>query len=129
MYKFCPIAIAVLLMPIKLISSFQPSTSSTHKHQDHIIIRQQCHYKSPVTLYQSTQEEDEEEEYELVEFFVSPNQIEILRKEANKRKMKNYYESIMYSSTVSSTIASYSRYLLFTYWKVDQPRLVIYNGG
>ena len=83
MCKFCLIAIAVLLMPITLVSSFQPSTLSPHKHRDHTIRQQQCHYKSPITLYQSTQEdtieqqeEDEEEEYELVEFFVSPNQIE-----------------------------------------------------
>ena len=96
MYKFCLIAIALSLMPITLISSFQqPSTLSTLKHHDHIIIKQQCHYKSPAILNQSTQEdaiqqqeEDEEEEYELVEFFVSPNQIEILRKEANKRKAR-----------------------------------------
>ena len=88
MYKFCLIAIAVLLS-ITLVSSFQqPSTSSTilKRHGSHTIIRQSCHYKSPVTLYQSTQEdtisqqeEDDEEEYELVEFFVSPKQIEDYR--------------------------------------------------
>ena len=96
MYKFCLIAIAVLLSTTS-VSSFQqqPSTSSTLKHHNHIIIKQSCHYKSPITLYQSTQEdtiqqqeEDEDEEYELVEFFLSPNQIDILRKEANKRKAR-----------------------------------------
>lgn len=84
-------------MPITLVSSFQPSTISTilKRHGGHTIVRQSCHYKSPITLYQSTQEdtiqqqeEDEDEEYELVEFFVSPNQIDILRKEANKRKAR-----------------------------------------
>ena len=90
MYKFCLIAIAVL-MSTTLVSSFQPSTLSTILVQR----QQQCHYNSPITLKQSIQEdtirqqeEDDEEEYELVEFFVSPNQIDILRKEANKRKAR-----------------------------------------
>jgi len=95
--KFCLIAIAVLLMST-LVSSFQPSTPTKilKRHGSHTIIRQSCYYKSPINLYQSTQEdtiqqqeeEDDEEDYELVEFFVSPNQIDILRKEANKRKAR-----------------------------------------
>jgi len=97
MYKFCLIAIAVLLSTTSVSSFQQPSTSSTilKHHHHHTMRQQQCDYKSCVTLKQSTQEdtiqqqeEDEEEDYELVEFFVSPNQIDILRKEANKRKAR-----------------------------------------
>ena len=105
------------------ISAFQssPSTHQLYTSHHQRLCHQHQHYS---ILYQSTQEDiqqteqdddnDDDDGYELVEFFVSPEQITTLRKEAKKRqskkKLPNFFLSPEESMEVSlETIESISK--------------------
>ena len=108
-----------LLLMSRTISAFQSAPSTRLYISHHRLCHQHQHH---TILYQSTQEDieqkqteqGEEDEYELVEFFVSPGQITTLRKEAKKReskkKLPNFFLSPEESMEVSSeTIESISK--------------------
>lgn len=70
------------------VSAFQPTCSnrltSPSTRQGPPSLR--CRNRHLFAVYQSSQEVEEEEEYEVVEFFVSAEQISFLRKEARQRE-------------------------------------------
>ena len=69
----------------------QPMIPKSHKHN--------------TVLYQ-TDEPHDEDEYELVEFFVSPEQISLLRKEANKRDTRKKLPKVFLPPEESMEITS-----------------------
>lgn len=74
-------------------SAFQVPSSSYVKHHTLARQKQQSTHRCSTLLHQSEEYDEEaendDEEYDLVEFFVSPEQITLLRKEASKRERRN----------------------------------------
>lgn len=87
------------LASLSITSAFQattPSSIQVPSCQSQRSINIVYTTKTKTTLYQSgIQQQDDDEEEELVEFFVSAEQISVLRKEANKRdrvkKLQKYF--------------------------------------
>ena len=75
------------LATLPITSAFQAATPSSRplSCQSHKSINTQYTLKTKTTLYQSEIQEQEYDDEGLVEFFISQEQIGVLRKEANKR--------------------------------------------
>jgi len=120
MHVFQMVAAWTLAVATTAVSAFQSTTSSNtmpsrHHHHHQSILWRNNDQQNTIILHQSTEnvedeEYEEEEEYEMVEFFVSPDQISLLRKEAIKRdsskKLPKFYlppDESMFEITESST--------------------------
>lgn len=122
MHVFQMVAAWTLAVATTAVSAFQSTTSSNimpsrHHHQS--TLRPNNHQQNIILLRHSTVnvEDVEEEEYEMVEFFVSPDQISLLRKEAIRRdsnkKLPKFYlppdESMLEITETSTSITDISK--------------------
>lgn len=92
-----------------------PSLSLQHEQSRRSMSR---HYS---TLHQTAQDiEQDEEEYEVVEFFVSPEQITSMRKEANKRDANKQLPKYFLSSEESMDVSPETIGEILTLFESDE---------